>query len=221
MLISLSFVSCSKDDEENVESNASTGNYWPSAVNNQWIFNLNGVEQAPMKIISSSTDGGDIYYNFNETEVTGAAAALRIKKSNGNYYIKIDDIVVPAEMGMPGSTSTGYEVILLKDYLPVGGTWTSNYTQKTGFTDPAYPSISLDVNVVASILEKDATVTVNGHSYADVIKVKYVQNVSFFGINTTTVSYYWFSKNVGPVKVVHEIDGEVQTNELVSSIILQ
>lgn len=203
-----------------------TGDYWPAALNNQWVFNLNGVQQTPMKIVSINAINGNTYYTFNQqtgsggTGTSGTSATIRLRKTNGDYYIKVEDIVTPAQAGgIPGSTTTGSETILLKDYLAVGGTWTSSYTQTTTYTDPSFPVISLGFVIDASIVEKNISLTVNGAVYTDVIKVKYVQNVTSFGQTTSSINYYWFSKNVGPIKITNEFGTDTYNQELASYIL--
>lgn len=202
----------------------SSGDYWPAALNNQWVFNLNGVQQDPLKMVSINAINGNTYYTFNQQSGTGgtgtaASATLRLRKTSGDYYIKVEDIVTPAQAGMPGSTTTGSETILLKDYLAVGGTWTSSYNQTTTYTDPSFPVITLNFVIEASIMEKNISLTVNGAVYTDVIKVKYVQNVTSFGQTTSSINYYWFSKNVGPIKITNEFGTSTYNQELVSYIL--
>lgn len=73
-------------------------------------------------------------------------------------------------------------LILLKANEPVGTSWTE--TSSTG------------VNVNFSIIEKGSTLSINGHNYIDVIKVKFMIQ----GSGSTYSAYYYFAKGVGIVK---------------------
>ena len=46
------FISCSNDSDNENTAEASTGDYWPTAVNNQWVLDQNGTEST-MKIVSN------------------------------------------------------------------------------------------------------------------------------------------------------------------------
>lgn len=184
-----------------------SGDYWPTAVNNQWTYSLNGVNQQPMKIVSLDAVAGNNYYTFNNQTSTGtgglqASAVVRIRKANGEYYYKNEPVTTAPQNGLPGSTTSGGERIILKDNLPVGGTWTSNSVQTTTYDNPLLPIISLNIETVATIIEKNVPITVGNQTYTDVIKVKFVQNISGLGFpGSSSESFYWFAKNVGPVKI--------------------
>lgn len=207
----LSITSCSNEPADpsinlNNGGGSSTGDFWPTAINNEWVFKLNGNVQDPMKIVSMNTLDNNTYYTFKE--VSGSASGTqRIRKSNGDYYLKMEDITTA------GATTTGSETILLKDYLPVSGTWNNSYVQTT--TYPGIAPIALNVSIVSTIIEKDATLAINGKSYTNVIKIKRIQTVSsIFYPSASTTSYYWFAKDVGPIKSTNEYNGQVTTQEL-------
>jgi len=201
----------------------STGDYWPTAINNQWVFKMDGVLQSPMKMISINTISSNTYYTFNEIAATGIGSTIsgvqRLRKLNGDYYIKMESLSSPAQGPIQGFTMTGYETIILKDYIPVGGTWTDKYSQTTTYTDPNFPVISLDFDIVATVMEKNSSITVAGRNYTDVIKIKYIQKVTMVGQTTVATSYYWYSKNVGPIKMTTEIGGQTTVQELDSYIV--
>jgi hypothetical protein len=199
--------------------NQSTNDYWPSAINNQWVFSLNGVNQAPLKMVSIDAIGGNSYYTFNSQSNGGVSQVTRLRKSNGDYYLKSEDVIVAAQGGIPGSTSTGTERILLKDYLAVGGAWTTDYVQTTTYTDPTYPVVTTNFNIVSTILEKGSTLTVGGQTFNDVIKVRVVQNITFSGQSSSAISYYWYAKNVGPIKIETTSGTTTYIQDLVSYIL--
>lgn len=197
----------------------SAGDYWPAAINNQWVYSVNGVNQAPLKMVSYDNVGGTNYFTFNSQSGGGATQVTRLRKLNGDYYIKSEDVVIAPQGGMPGSTSNGTERILLKDYLNVGGSWTHNYVQTTTYTDPSFPVISMNFNIVSTILEKNSTLTVNGQNFTNVIKVSVVQTVTNNGQTSVATSYYWYAKNVGPIKILTDYNGTTSTQDIASYIL--
>src|SRR5690606_29558318 len=117
------------------------------------------------------------YYTFAPSTGTGTggitgSATTRLRKTGATYYIKVEDIVTSQ------TTLSGYESILLKDDLPVGGTWTSSYSQTSGFADPNLPTFTMDTQITGTIEEKGITLTVGDETFTDVIKTKYLQNVT-------------------------------------------
>jgi hypothetical protein len=207
---------------DNGSGGTSSGDYWPAALNNKWTFTRDD-QEFEMKMISINSIGGNTYYTFNDQAGTGAStgvdgtATTRLRKSGGNYYLKVDDVVTAAEEGFPGSTTTGSETILLKDNVDVGATWTQTYTQTTSFTDDSLPTISLNMTINGSIVAKGGTLTVGGQEYTNVIESKYVQTYSLMGVpGGTTTTYYYFSKDVGPIKTETTSSGISYLSELVS-----
>lgn len=204
----------------------STGDYWPTALNNQWVFKTDGVVQAPMKMISINSIGGNTYYTFDQlfgasSGGTSAAVVSRLRKNSGDYYLKIEDFTFDTGLGITG-TLTGYEMLLLKDYLNATQTWSGSFTQTATFT--GLPSTTQATNYTGQILERDAAVTVNGVNYTNVIKMKITQSVTVMGSpGTNVVTEYWFSKNIGPIKSVtvstDDTGSQTSTSELQSYIV--
>jgi hypothetical protein len=204
----------------------STGDYWPTALNNQWIFKQDGVVQEPMKIVSINSINSYTYYTFDQLfgtseEGTTAGVVARIRKNSGDYFIKIEDFTFDTGFGITG-TLTGYEMLILKDYLNVNQTWSGSFTQTASFT--GIPGTTQTTTYTGVILEKNITVTVNGTSYTNVIKSKITQTVVSPGSPTATVATdYWFAKDIGPIKAVSVTTDEGVTetisNELQSYIV--
>ena len=196
----------------------STGDYWPTALNNSWTFKDDGVIQPPVKIVSINSIGSDTYYTFNQA-LGGSSNAFgnaitRLKKVGGSYYYKLEDIVVSPINGVPGLTVTGSEQIILKDNVAVGATWNGSYTQTITYTDPQFPTISTPFSYVGSIVEKDVSLVVLGETFTNVIKVKMVQT-STGDLAGTQTSFYWFAKDVGPIKYTIEDEEELSNADLV------
>lgn len=170
-----------------------TGDYWPTAIGNQWVWSVGGVDQEPYAIVSTDVVGGFSYYTFAPPSQPNTAVT-RIRKSGGNYYIKTEQVthVTP----MPGTT-TGNEVIILKDNVAVGATWTDSWVQTTTYT--GFPPITLNISVVCTIEAKDVTAVVNGVTYTNVIKVNRVTTAGTDVYNGS----YWFAKDIGPIQIVN------------------
>lgn len=196
------FTSCSSDsgsDDQTPES--SQGDYWPTAIGNQWVLNQSGTDTS-MKIISSEKAGSDTYFKFDKlfissSSVVGGSASASIKKVQGDYYIKLDEINISAN-GFAGKIS-GYEFVFFKDYLDVNKTWTGSYIQETIYTGLA--AIKTTTKYTGTIIEKGATATVKNVTYKDVIKFKLKLETSLEGQSAgSTEAEYWIAKGVGVIK---------------------
>lgn len=218
LLMAFSFVACT-NDSSNDDSAAenSTGDYWPTTVDNNWVFTQNG-EETTMKIIGTDEMAGAKYYKFNQmfgaTASLDAQTSVWIKKNKGDYYIKIGEINI--DYGTFTGKMTGYEFIILKDYLEVNQTWSGNFTNTTSYNVADFPSIVTTVNYTGKILEKGSVLVVSGTTYKDVIKFSFTQKASISGqASSETVTNYWIAKNVGVIKI--ETNGAV--SELKSYVI--
>ena len=223
LILTLAFTTVSCDNEP-IDSafdlsnggDPSAGDYWPTAINNEWIMERNGVDLDPIKIIGTENFVGQTYYKFapqsaSITTTTGTVTNW-LNKNNGVYKLKTDDININSG-GLTG-TQTGFEFIILKDNIAVGQSWNGTYTQTTTFT--GIPPITLSINYVGTILAKNVVAIVDGESYNDVIKVSFVQNTNLPGAPPTTVnSEYWFAKNVGIIKSVTNNAGEILESILI------
>ena len=206
------------------EGGVSTGDYWPTAVNNEWVYKRNGVIQEPMRFIGTETIGGKIYYKFNnfftsstEGTVQGAQETTYINKLNGVYSTRT---VVVSNIAGFGFTISPIETILLKDYLAQGETWTQQIPQIITYNIPGVPPMTMEINTVGTIEEKGISLTVNNVNYTDVIKVKLIMTTSALGQSEVPVTnYYWFAKNHGLIKYKNLVEGMNYDSELISHVI--
>ncbi|WP_309640303.1 hypothetical protein [Flavobacterium sp.] len=187
-----------------------TEEYWPRAQQNQWIFSVDNVNQQPWKIVSTDVINDNTYYTF---QLIDGEPIRRIRKSAvGDYFDRYDDYTDA------DTTISGNETIILKDYLPVNSSWTNTYTETT--TTIGLPPEDLSVEVVSTILERGASVTVPSGTFNDVIIVKRVKTATSLTLPTTvTTTTYWFAKNHGPVQVQTEIDGVITIEKLAAHIL--
>lgn len=218
IFVAISIVGCSSesDDEQNIQD--STGDYWPTAVNNNWVYTQDG-DEALIKITEIDDIDGGKYYKFNELEIFGDAvdgqASGWIKKNKGDYYIKIGEVNTTID----GVTAkiTGYEFLLFKDYLNVNDTWEGYYTFTQNVSIPDFPVLTAKINYSGKILEKGISLTVKGKVYNDVIKFRFSQSLKG---NDAWPSWdystdYWIAKNVGIIKY----ENDEVTSELKSYVI--
>jgi hypothetical protein len=196
--------SCSSDSgSDNENSGTSEGDYWPAAVGNQWVLNQGGTETT-MKIISTEKIGESTYYKFDKFFAAptsgvdiGGTATASLKKTGGDYLIKLSDININAN-GLSGKIS-GYEFIFFKDNLDVNKTWTGSYNQETTYGGIA--AIKTTTKYTGTITEKGETATVKSVTYKDVIKFKFKLETSMQGQSAgTTEAEYWLAKGVGIIK---------------------
>ncbi|MCX6317616.1 MAG: hypothetical protein NTW29_10015 [Bacteroidetes bacterium] len=103
-------------------------------------------------------------------------------------------------VGATGGTIAKLELILLKDDLPVNGTWTDTVTNGLGQT----------VYYKNKIIAKAVSRTLHTNTFPDVIHVQSENGVDlpFVGYMAVGVSDYYYAKGVGPVEVrVASADG--------------
>lgn len=214
----ISFTSCSNDSSNNVAQN-STGDYWPTSVDNNWIYGQDATETS-IKIIGTQEVNGDKYYEFNQLNIFGRAVedlpTFRIKKNKGDYYINVGEINITAN----GVTTkiTGYEFLLFKDYLGINETWEGNYSY-TKSSNAANPLFALTEGTYkGKILEKGISLTVNGTVFNDVIRFRFTQIIDGKNDAWPTWDYstdYWIAKDVGIIRFSN--DGKI--SELKSHVI--
>lgn len=218
--ISLFITSCTSDSSSEVDDGGvSSGDYWPSALNNQWVLNQNGVEST-MKIIAVQNINGETYYKFNQLAGQGESdfgtATIWLKKVNGNYSIKMDDFNIDYN-GFTG-VMTGYEYVFFKDNLDVNQTWEGSFSQKTTYNidGVSVPPITTNIKFKGTILERDSSLLLNGVNYSNVIKFKMHQEGSISGQSGVVIDLiYWFAKDVGFLKMT----SGTTTTQLVSYLI--
>ena len=77
-----------------------------------------------------------------------------------------------------------------------------------------------NVEIVSSIQERDASVSVPAGTFNDCIIVKRVKTTSGLNVPTTTsTTRYWFAKNKGPVKVETEENAQITSQNLTAYIL--
>ena len=201
MLFSFLLTSCSKDDESenNVDSfGVSTGNYFPLTENNKWWY----LDDGEVKLIAISTinyfDNIPYYriYNSNSN-----LESWMIKKG-ASYFQKSGDTFMNLNNG--NTLFIGeYEIKLLKDDVLVGGTWSDNLTLDIKVYGGGTPvSLPATLSYTSTVLERNATETIEGNTYTNVIKVHMYALETVNSQNTIIESEYWFAKDIGLIKEI-------------------
>jgi hypothetical protein len=203
LFIALSFTACndSSNDSENTEN--SNEDYWPTSVDNSWVYTQNSQEKT-MKIIGIDEIDGVKYYKFSQLvgfeSLTEGQFTAWIKKNNDEYYIKIDDIIV--KYGDNTGKVSGYQFLLFKDNLAVNQSWGGTYNYTINYNVPDLPNVTTKASYTGTILEKGISLTLNGTIYNDVIKFRFIQKTSINGQGISEVAVdFWIAKNIGIIKM--------------------
>ena len=223
-ILALSLFSCdveqldssiSTDDNGN-GSNPTSGDYFPMAVNNLWVYN-NGTSNSDMKITGTETLNSKTYYkcdNFIGTPDFGGTATVKyyFRKADNVYYHTYESTL--NFMGAVAVGKVSDDIILLKDNLPVGGTWTQNLTINTTTTIGTETTTDTQLYVInGKILQKLTNYTVSGTTYNDVIKVEFKQTWTDEFSTDTTTSILYFAKNKGLIQSISTDEDGVTTNQ--------
>lgn len=190
-----------------------TTNYWPMALQNQWIFSIDNVNEQPWKITNTEVIGANTYYSYQP--IDGKPLIKTRKSDNGDYYLRYesytDDLL--------GLEVSGNETIVLKDYLPVGGSWTDTYVETT--TETGFPPEDSNVEIVSTIIARDATLTVPGGTFNNVIVVKRIKTTTATDLTVSTeTKTYYFAKDHGPIQIKTEDETGATTLEKLTAHIL-
>jgi hypothetical protein len=82
------------------------------------------------------------------------------------------------------------------------------------------PPQDVNVEIISTIIERDAMLAVPAGSFNEVIVVRRVKTASGVGIpTTTTTTTYWFAKNHGPIQIQTEVDGVITIEKLTAHIL--
>ncbi|CAM2850620.1 hypothetical protein [Flavobacterium frigoris] len=213
----LSFTSCSSDDSSsNGTAEVSSESYWPLAVNNQWVYNENGSLAAPVKITGTEKFDGVVYYKTSEKNEYNLQSW--VAKKDRTYYLKIGALDI-TESGI-NIKMNSYELPVFKDNLAINEQWSGTTAVKvTYIVSGQSVSANMEIKYVGTILDKNASLTINDKVYTNIIKSRYRQDVIIQGQSTVTETLYWYAKGIGPIKVVHTADGQVTEQIIIDYVI--
>jgi len=191
-----------------VQEEASSGDYWPRAINNEWNFNSTFYGPVSYDMISTETIDGIEYYKFDE--LFGAEAFLR--KSGDVYYTRSNASDFPLQ-GYEVTTSP-IEVALLKDSAEVGDTWTTEVDYLITYTPidanfPNIPAVPFQATYMFEMMGRDLTRTVEGNEYTEVLHVELTLTVP--GNPLTEIVDYYYAKDVGLIEASGSADQSTLT----------
>jgi hypothetical protein len=216
LLFISSFISCSSDDSGE-STGTTTGDYWPMKINNSWTFENNGNTEE-IKFIGTNEFNGKTYYKLQDFN-SPMNAETWIRKNGATYYERVGD-VNSTENGI-SITIKSHEVPIFKDDLEVNQTWSGTIRPKVTFSyNGTSGSLPTKVTYVGKIIAKNATETINGVTYTNIIKITLNADTDVDGQHNSTYSEYWFAKDIGPIKHYGDVDGNVISNRLLASYTL-
>ncbi|MFA7446111.1 MAG: DUF6252 family protein [Flavobacteriaceae bacterium] len=212
------FVNVSYGDGENPdpdpEPEPSEGDYYPMAVGNTWNYDISTEEEiAEIKINTTETINGTLYYKVNELpigvssdipdeEIQGLDLRAHLRK-NGADYIQRFYAYIPEMMEelIPETEIEAFEVTFLKDNLEAGESWTETVDIVTHVTFFGMTqTVTANATFNSLIQEKGASLTVNGVTYTDVIKVKTTATIVSEEGTEASEATNWYAKDVGLIQ---------------------
>jgi hypothetical protein len=189
--------------------------YFPLTQNSRWSYDflISGTPAADTLYKVSdvqSSIGGNTYRNFNYGLGPVATDLTRYRKSGNDYYqrILVDSFTIAVELDVAQYN----EILFLKENAPINTSWES--AEFTG----AVSGVPLKLKYTFNIEQNNTTVTVNGITYNNVIKVAWkVRTDAGAGYVDDTIMESWYAKGIGQVKF-RRYDPATPTNELVDNL---
>lgn len=223
IVLALAFVSalfvtsCSSDDSNSVSYGESTGNYWPMAINNTWIFGSDS-GNSELKIIGSTVINGTTYYEISDQADNVLGIQNWVAKKGATYLQKIADSSINQE----GITMNmqGYEIPIFKDDLEANSSWNGNLSSKITYSFSGQnTSTTAKIKYTGTIVEKNSTVVLNGITYPNVIKTRTKVEMKILEQTVIIDLQYWFAKEVGPIWEKTSYNGSIQERALINHIL--
>jgi hypothetical protein len=194
-LSAVSFTSCSSDDSAAESNGTTTGDYFPMAVNNKWEYS-NDFDATEINLIGTTTFGGKTYYEMTDTDTESQIdIQTYMNKRGASYYQKAS--VSTQTQGSLFITIAGFEIKMFQDDLQVGETWTGSAKPKVTYTGSSSGSTTANISYVGEITARDASVTLGGITYTDVIKMQLTLTQTVNSQTATISGENWFAKDIG------------------------
>ena len=166
----LALVSCSSSDDGETQENfgESTGDYFPMAYNNVWQYD-DGSMTSSVSLGMPVTMGGVDYFGMTDTSVA-ENIPVSIAKRGAAYIERAHEITVPVGNGFSIKIPT-YDVIILRDDLGVGESWTRSLEITIKLTGNGQTqNLPATIDYTGTILERDATEVIGPLTFNEVIK---------------------------------------------------
>jgi len=199
-----------KVDTSNITTPPVTLDYLPTTTGSNWSYsnaNLTGNVSDTFYTFASGSNvtlNGNSYSLFKST--LGSEDSVYYRKSSGIYY---------STLNLEDYFSTGgiKEVIILKDNVNVGSTWTDGFSGTSS-------GISVSVNFDNIISEKAVAATVGALSFPDVIKVTTSVNQKILSQSVPLGNYErWFARGIGLIYQKTTLAGQSVERKLTRSAI--
>ncbi len=204
----------STNNGTNGTSGTSSGDYLPLALNNVWNYQIyNATTIKDYKINAIESIDGKTYYRLNHAItsldnplITESDVTVHLRKLNGDYFQRTY-VHSTATATSPGITIEPFELIILKDYLNVGESFTQtvNTNVTTTFMGTSTTAVQ-PATYIITMIARDLTVTVGSTTYTNVIKTKTTDDSGSY-------SFDWFAKNIGWIKSVDYDQNNVPTGD--------
>lgn len=190
------FTSCSSSDDASADGNGNPTNasYWPHAVGNKWHFK-NVDDQADTFIhhlYKTINYEGKIYFQVEPLNASEDIEQTSGTREDSGVFYELHGAT--SQMGINTSAGT---IKSLNVNLNVGEKWTDQLT----LTISGAASGVIKHTNEGHILEKVASVAVNGKTYQNVLKTELTKTVfnSITG-NSYIIKYEdWLAKGIGPI----------------------
>ena len=196
--------------------NPSNTDYFPREINNFWHYKTNGIlDSLEVTIANSSVIGNGAWYNLSGELFLPKdhKASTFLRKVEGDYYLRFENLITPT------TAQTPYELIILKENVAEGDTWTQEITNSISYTEQEIADVPQRIKIENTVVSKNVAMTINGVRYNNVV---YVSSTYTDGGNNTykyTINT-WFEKGVGIVRqVVTNNDNYTATKVLQDYII--
>lgn len=210
----VSLTSCGGDSSGD-STGTTTGNYLPMAVGNKWHY-TDGSTATLDQIIATTTFGGTTYYE-SESSANPFSNQSWTAKKGASYYQKTGDTTYSE-----GSTTIvlkSYEMKMFRDDLAVGESWSGKASPKVNYSGPSGSgSLTAHINYEGTITARDASATVEGVNYSNVIKMTFDVVETVNSQVTNIHGEYWMAKDVGIIResVNSSTDNITKTRTLTS-----
>ena len=185
--------SCSSDSPT-LSYGKTTGNYFPMAVTNQWNYTT-GSKNTQMNLIETTTFGDRTYYKYSDTDSSLNNVGKWMNKTGASYFQKTATYII--WQGSQFTTMDGIEIKLLQDDLLVGESWHDSIKRKITYNGPITAIKYQNIDYVGQITARDATVTLGGITYTNVIKSSMTVTFSMDSQTMTSTGENWFAKDIG------------------------
>lgn len=214
---SLTLTSCSSDDNEPpIDYGTTTGDYFPLTEGNSW--NYDGSTQESAIYVGLNKNIGDFNYHYVTDTDTELDYPIWMRKTGASYFHKTENMFLNEDNGITVFIE-GYEIKVLRDDLQAGETWSGNLKLNVKVHAGSAPQVvPASLTYTGTILAREATETIRGTVYTNVIKSKLVAVQNINSQMVTISSEYWYAKDIGIIRetISNTLDNTTKTRELTS-----